>query len=71
MVTYKYHIFFLKNSINIGNFLLELQHRYILSKFIGGLFMELAIVGGLASTGIYYRFTINYRRKRKVIKAME
>lgn len=31
--------------------------------------MELAIVGGLAATSIYYRFTINYRRKRKVIKA--
>lgn len=30
--------------------------------------MELAIAGGLALTGIYYRFTINYRRKRKVIK---
>ena len=30
--------------------------------------MELAIVGGLAVTSIYYRFTINYRRKRKVIK---
>ncbi|MDU1566449.1 MAG: FtsK/SpoIIIE domain-containing protein [Clostridium sp.] len=30
--------------------------------------MELAIVGGLAVTSIYYRFTINYRKKRKVIK---
>lgn len=30
--------------------------------------MELAIVGGLAATSIYYRFTINYRMKRKVIK---
>ena len=30
--------------------------------------MELAIVGGLAATSIYYRFTINYRKKRKVIK---
>lgn len=30
--------------------------------------MELAIVGGLAATSIYYRFTINYRMKRKVVK---
>lgn len=33
--------------------------------------MELAIVGGLAATSIYYRFTINYRKKRKVIKKWE
>lgn len=33
--------------------------------------MELAIVGGLAVTSIYYRFTINYRKKRKVIKKWE
>lgn len=33
--------------------------------------MELAIVGGLAATSMYYRFTINYRKKRKVIKKWE